>query len=131
MPQGKHTHQVTPGFGHLLNRCPMVIILSLITFGIYGIIWYIMTRDEMKSKGIETIHPLLVLIPFVGIFAFMYFLWQYAAGVEKVTNGKYSQAIAFILLFLIGFIGIGIIQAAYNEVGEGGGNPSADPFASR
>jgi Domain of unknown function (DUF4234) len=109
---------------------PMVIILSLVTIGIYGLIWYVQTRNEMKTKGIETVHPLLVFIPFVGTFIFLYFLWQYAGGVEKVTNGKYSQAIAFILLFLVGFIGIGIIQAAYNEVGEGGGT-SADPFASR
>lgn len=109
---------------------PMVIILSLITLGIYGLIWYIQTRDEMKAKGIETVHPLLGLIPFVGPLILIYFLWQYSGGVEKVTNGKYSQVIAFLLLFLIGFIGIGIIQNAYNEIGEGGGT-AADPFASR
>jgi cytochrome bd-type quinol oxidase subunit 2 len=107
---------------------PLVIILSLVTFGIYGIIWYVMTRNELKEKGIETVHPLLVLVPFVGGLIFIYFLWQYSAGVEKVTNGKYSQVVAFLLLVLIGFIGIGLVQNAYNEIGTGNNN---DPFASK
>lgn len=107
---------------------PLVIILSLVTLGIYRIIWYVMTHNEMKEKGIEIVHPLLALIPFVGFFIFIYFLWQYSEGVEKVTNGKYSQVVAFLLLLLIGSIGIGLVQNAYNEIGTG---YSSDPFASK
>jgi hypothetical protein len=100
----------------------------LITFGIYQIIWLIITRNELlQLKAADKImHPLLVLIPIVGPILFLVSIWQYSAGVEKVTKGKYSAIVAFLLLFLIGFIGAGLIQGAYNEVGEGGG--SGDPF---
>jgi cytochrome bd-type quinol oxidase subunit 2 len=109
----------------------MVIILSLITFGIYGLIWYHMTRNELLANNAaeKIMSPWLILIPLVGPLLFIVFLWQYSAAVEKVTNGKYSQIIAFVMLLLISFIGAGLIQAAYNEVGEGGGN-SGDPFGA-
>lgn len=99
---------------------PMVIILSLVTFGIYGLIWYHQTRQELLEKKVveKIMSPWLVLIPFVGPILFLVFLWQYSGAVEKVTNGKYSSGVAFLMLFLIGFIGQGLIQGAYNEVGE-------------
>jgi hypothetical protein len=106
---------------------PVVIIASLLTFGIYGLVWYHMTREEMMAQGVPSMpSPWLVLIPFVGPFILIYFLWQYSAGVEKVTNGKFSQIMAFVLLFLVGFIGIGLVQNAYNEIPAGG---STKPFA--
>jgi hypothetical protein len=84
----------------------------------------------MKEKGIDMVHPLLILIPVAGAFIWIYFLWQYSAGVEKVTNGKYSQVVAFLLLLLINYIGIGLVQNAYNEIDESNGNYN-DPFSFR
>ncbi len=98
----------------------MVIILSLVTLGIYGLIWYHQTRGELLEKKVadKIMSPWLILIPLAGPILFIVFLWQYAGAVEKVTNGKYSRGVAFLLLWLIGFIGQGLIQGAYNEVGE-------------
>jgi hypothetical protein len=112
----------------MTNRSvPLVIILGLITFGIYPLIWFHMTRGELlNNKVVEKMQsPWLVLIPFIGIIFYIIFIWQYSGAVEKVTNGKYSQVIALVLLLLLGGIGQGIIQAAYNEIGEvsGGGDP--------
>lgn len=100
---------------------PMVIILGLVTFGIYYLIWLHQTRAELLEKKVvdKLSSPWLVLIPFIGIFFFLYFLWNYAGAVAKVTNEKYSQAVAFILLLLISSIGAGLIQGAYNEVPGG------------
>lgn len=99
----------------------MVIILSLVTLGIYQFIWLIITRNELlQRKAAEKImHPLLVLVPIVGFILLIISLWQYSGAAEKVTNGKYSQAVGFILLLFVGFIGAGLLQGAYNEVGEG------------
>lgn len=107
---------------------PMVIILGLVTLSIYTLIWFHQTRAELLEKKMaeKMMSPWLVLIPFVGPILFIVFLWQYAGAAEKVTNGKYSRAVAFLLLWLIGFIGSGLIQGAYNEVGEGAG---ANPFS--
>ena len=98
---------------------PMVIILGLVTIGIYYLIWLHQTRAELlEKKAAEKImSPWLVLIPFVGGLIFIYGLWQYSEGAAKVTNNKYSHAVAFLLLWLLGPIGAGIVQGAYNEVG--------------
>ncbi len=100
---------------------PMVIILGIVTLFIYYLIWLHQTRAELlEKKAAEKIpSPWLVLIPFVGGLIFLYFLWVYAGAAAKVTNEKYSQPIAFILLWLLGPIGAGIVQGAYNEVPGG------------
>ena len=98
---------------------PMVIILGIVTLFIYYLIWLHQTRAELlEKKAAEKImSPWLVLIPFVGGLIFIFSLWQYAGAAAKVTNDKYSQAVAFLLLWLLGPIGAGIVQGAYNEVG--------------
>ena len=99
----------------------MVIILGLVTFGIYMLIWLHQTRAELLEKKVvdKMSSPWLVLIPIAGIFIFLAFLWKYSEAVAKVTNEKFSQPVAFILLFLLGGIGAGLIQGAYNEVPGG------------
>jgi hypothetical protein len=96
----------------------LVIILSIITFGIYALIWYVKTKGEMVKMGADIPSAILIIIPIVNY----YWLWKWSGGVEHVTRGKTSQAIAFILVFLLGIIGMAIIQSAFNTaVDEGGG----------
>jgi membrane associated rhomboid family serine protease len=54
----------------------------------------------------------LLIIPFVNIW----WLWEYAEGVERVTNKAMSQVVAFILLLLLSAIGDAVIQDAFNKV---------------
>jgi len=36
------------------HRSPiMVFFVSLITFGIYGLVWYVKTKNEMNAKGAQ------------------------------------------------------------------------------
>jgi Domain of unknown function (DUF4234) len=107
-----------------------VIILSIVTLGIYTIIWLVMTRNEMQKFGVQTVHPLLMFVPIAGPFILIYFLWQYAGGVQLITKGKISQAVAFMYLFRIGAIGLGVLQEEFNQIGEGG-SVNTDPFATR
>lgn len=44
----------------------------------------------------------------------LYWLWKYAEGVEKVTNGKQSQVLAFVFLFFLGIVGDAVIQSDFN-----------------
>ena len=89
----------------------MVIILTLITFGIYGLIWYVKTKDEMVQQGADIPSAILIIIPIANI----YWMWKWAGGVEHVTRGKQTQVIAFILVFVLGIIGMAIIQSAFNQ----------------
>ena len=97
----------------MTKRGPIaVFFLSIFTFGIYIIVWRVKTKGEMNRLGANIPTAWLLLIPFVNIW----WLWEYAAGVERVTNKAMSRVIAFILLVLLSAIGDAIIQDAFNKV---------------
>lgn len=87
-----------------------VIVFSIITLGIYGIVWYVKTKNEMNRLGATIPSAWLLIIPFVSI----YWAWKYSKGVEQVTGGKISGILAFVLLYLLSIIGVAIIQDVFN-----------------
>jgi hypothetical protein len=90
----------------------MVFFLSLITFGIYGLVWYVKTKNEMNAKGAQIPTAWLIIIPIANI----YWLWKYSEGVESVTSKEMSAGLAFVLIFLLGVIGMAIVQSKFNAV---------------
>ncbi|MCX6727246.1 MAG: DUF4234 domain-containing protein [Candidatus Saccharibacteria bacterium] len=104
------------------NRSPIAVaLLPIVTFGIYQIFWYVDTKEEMNAHGADIPTAWLLIVPLANI----YWVWKYCGGVEKVTNAKYSQVLAFILLYLIGSIGAAIIQDAFNKAGAPAMAPAA------
>ena len=98
------------------KRSPLaVFFLSLITFGIYAIVWQVKTKGELNRLGAQIPTAWLLIVPFVN----WYWLWKYSEGVEHVTGGKMSGVMAFVLLFLLGFIGMAILQNEFNKLGDG------------
>ena len=89
-----------------------VILFSLITLGIYAIVWQVKTKIEMNSVGAAVPTAWLMIIPIVNIW----WLWKFSEGVEVATNKEMSGPIAFILLFLLGIIGMAILQVSLNKV---------------
>ena len=63
----------------------MVILLSLITLGIYTLVWSARTKNEMNAKGAQIPTAWLLIIPFVSYF----WLWKFSEGVEVVTSKKW------------------------------------------
>ena len=98
-----------------------VIVLSLITFGIYGIYWFVATKNEMVYRGASIPTGWLVIIPILNI----YWMWKWSEGVDHVTQGKLSAAVTFLLVFLLGVIGVAIVQASFNKTEERGLLPQA------
>ncbi len=96
-----------------------LLLLTLVTFGIYGIVWLVRTKNEMKAQGADIPSGWLIIIPIVSI----YWVWKYSGGVELVTGGKTSQVIAFILLLVLGIIGMAVIQDGFNKVADRGQLP--------
>lgn len=96
------------------HRSPIaVFFLPFVTFGIYGLIWEVKTKNEMNRLGADIPTAWLIIVPIINI----YWLWKYSAGVDKVTNEKISGIMAFVLLILLGPIGMAIIQNDFNNVG--------------
>jgi hypothetical protein len=98
----------------MTNRNPIVVfILCFVTFYIYQLIWLVKTKEEMNSSaqaGIPT--AWLLIVPIANLF----WLWKWSEGVGKATNGGYSGAVAFLLMWILGPIGAAILQAKFNEV---------------
>jgi FtsH-binding integral membrane protein len=96
----------------MTNRSVLaVIVLTLITFGIYHLYWYIATKEEMNAQGANIPTGWLLIVPIANI----YWMWKWSEGVEYVTRGKSSAATSFLLIFLLGVIGMAILQATFNN----------------
>ena len=97
----------------MTKRSPIaVFFLSYLTLGIYIIVWRVKTKGELNRFGSNIPTAWLLIIPIVNLW----WLWQYAEGVEKITNKGMSQVVAFIILLLLGGIGDAIIQDSYNKI---------------
>ena len=86
------------------------LLLPFVTFGIYSLVWFVKTKNEINlvaSSKIPTAS--LIILPIVSYW----WLWKLAAGVEE-TSG-FSRFGAFWLMFLLGPIGAAIVQDALNN----------------
>jgi hypothetical protein len=91
-----------------------VLLLPFITLGFYSWYWAVKTKGEMNAMGEKIPTAWIWLIPIIG---FIWWYWEYSKGVEHVTKEKMSGVLAFILMWLLGFIGQAIIQDSFNNIG--------------
>ena len=97
------------------NRSPIaVVLLTIVTFGFYGIYWEVSTKQEMVNKGADIPTAWLLIVPIANLW----WAYKYCLGVEKVTQQKMSAVMALVLMLVLGVIGMAIIQDTFNKVGE-------------
>jgi Domain of unknown function (DUF4234) len=89
-----------------------VFFLSLITFGIYTIVWHVKTKNELNRFGATIPTAWLLIVPLANL----YWIWRYAEGVEQVSKGQISAVMALILLLLLSIVGIAILQSEFNKL---------------
>lgn len=89
-----------------------VILLTVVTLGIYGIVWDVSTKKEMNRLGAEIPTAWLIIVPIVNIW----WLYKYSEGVEKVTGGKLSAILCFVLIWFLGIIGMAVVQNEFNNI---------------
>jgi hypothetical protein len=101
----------------MINRREIVIsiILSLVTCGIYGIIWMVGLNDDVKTVSGDTSLPsggvvfLLTLVT-CGIYGIY---WYYKMGeLMKTAYPKYGMEVKdnAILYLILGLFGLGIVN---------------------
>ncbi|HEY6033615.1 MAG TPA: DUF4234 domain-containing protein [Kofleriaceae bacterium] len=88
-----------------------VIILSLVTFGIYPIIWHVKTKTEMVEAGADIPTAWLLIVPVANI----YWLWKWCGGIEHITKEKMTAPVAFLLHVMLPLIGMAILQDTMNK----------------
>lgn len=75
---------------------PAVVILSLITFGIYIIYWTVVTKNELNRLGADIPTALLFILPFANF----YFMYKFAQGFTAIVLKDEGQTVAYFLLFV-------------------------------
>jgi len=91
-----------------------VVLLPLITFGIYPLYWFVSTKNEMNRLGANIPSAWLVIFPFVNLFWF----WKWSEGAEQVTRGRMSTIGAFLITLFVPLVGHAIVQDSFNQVGD-------------
>ncbi len=88
------------------------LLLPLVTFGIYSLVWFVKTKNEMNLSAINKIPTAwLAIVPIASIW----WEWKFALGVEEATKNGLGRHAAFCLLLLLGGIGAAIVQNALNQ----------------
>ncbi|MCL2451967.1 hypothetical protein FWD20_03850 [Candidatus Saccharibacteria bacterium] len=91
----------------------VIAMVCALPAAIYNIYWKVVTKKELLQQGASDIPTAwLLIVPIANIW----WLWKYSQGSAKVLKERYNDAIVFILLFLLDFIGMAIIQSAYNKL---------------
>jgi hypothetical protein len=93
----------------------------MITFGIYALVWYVKTKDEMNAAGAEIPTAWLLIVPIANI----YWIWKFCEGVGKITRDDLSPIVALLLLMFLGPIGMAVIQSSFNKKALPVGNTAA------
>jgi len=103
--------------GYTRESVGTLILMCVLTMGLYGLVWFIRTRNEMVKQAQATIPPSWhLVVPILNII----WMWHWAGGVQKATNGRTTQIVAFLLVFFLGIIGMILIQLKFNELAGGG-----------
>jgi hypothetical protein len=98
----------------MTQRSPVtVLLLSIVTIGIYYVVWLAKTRGEMVALGADIPTTWFLIIPIANIF----YLWKWSAGAGKVSNGQVSGPVMFLLMWFISIVGIPYAQSNFNKVG--------------
>lgn len=89
-----------------------VVILSIITLGIYLIYWFVKTKEEMNSLGADIPTAWLIIIPIANL----YLLYKYCDGfAEYVRKDKLGPVWFLILIAMFPVIPV-IVQIELNKI---------------
>ncbi len=95
----------------MVPRPVAAVLLFAMVVPFYCVYWLVRSKDEMVVRGADIPSAWWLVVPIANLF----WLWKWAAGVEYVSIGRTSQLGAFLVVVMLGFIGIGIVQNVFNE----------------
>lgn len=91
-----------------------VIILTLITFGIYSIYWFVKTKDEINSFGSQIPTGWLLIIPIANF----YFLYKYFEGFSNAVKKDNNGLLWFLVYIIFSPVAVIIVQMELNKFAE-------------
>ncbi len=106
------------------HRSPVaIIVLSIITFGIYAIYWTVKTKEEINSLGGLIPTAWLLIIPFANI----YFAYRYGEAFSIYVKKDNSPILWFLLYLVIAPVAMILVQIELNKLARV--TPTPQPVA--
>jgi uncharacterized BrkB/YihY/UPF0761 family membrane protein len=100
-----------PGTSSIVGLISAFVLMLI--GGIYSLYWLIVTAKTLRREtGLKIPNAILLFIPFANYW----WMWRYSQVVESYTKEKMQGVLAFILIALLGSIGMGILQDTYNKM---------------
>lgn len=90
----------------------VVYLLSIVTFGIYFIVWMVKTKTEMNSLGAQIPTAWLLIVPIANI----YWLYKYSEAFSTHVKKDNNAVMWFLLFWIIGIIMPAIVQSELNKL---------------
>ena len=90
----------------------VVYLLTIVTFGIYGIYWTVSTKTEMNELGAEIPTAWLMIIPIVNL----YWLYKYCEGFATKVKKDNNTVLWFVVYLFLGIVMPFIIQSELNKL---------------
>lgn len=90
----------------------VVYLLMIITFGIYGIYWFVSTKEEMNSLGAKIPTAWLIIVPIANL----YWIYKYCEGFAEKVKKDNNTVLWFIVYILVGIVMPGIVQSELNKL---------------
>ena len=116
-PQQTPTTQETSGPARVKRRNPfLILVFTLITFGIYGIYWVVSTTNELRKNTKSAPNPwllLLMIIPFVNFIVMIFYFWKYSKAINELTG--FNTLVLLILWIFIGPVAMILSQMELNK----------------
>jgi hypothetical protein len=104
----------------------LLVFLSIITFGIYALIWYVSTKDQANALGAKIPTAWLLILPIINF----YWMWKFCEGLELVTNKRVEGVMSFLAILFLGVIGMAIVQSGINNAFSGSAQSYQAPAQS-
>ena len=79
----------------------LMIVLTILTFGLYNLYWYIVFQSELKEKtgeGFSGLGHLFVTFISFGIYGIY---WQYAAGKRLQKLGAHDYSVLYLVFCFV------------------------------
>lgn len=89
----------------------LVYLFTMITFGLYGLVWSVKTKDEFNSLGANVPTAWLLVIPIANI----YWLYKYCEGFSQYVKKDNNTILWFVLSAFVGIIIPAIVQSELNK----------------
>jgi hypothetical protein len=95
-----------------------MIIMTLVTAGIYGLYWYIAFQVELKKTTKEGFGGLGHFLATIFTFGIYSLYWQYAAGKRLAKLGASDWSLLYLILCFVGgaFLNPYLMQYQANNV---------------